>query len=674
MTRAICFQCGSDKSGAFLACAGCGTTPRSTGELVLSLVLTDHLSSQSQLAHYGHELRNHLKLSVPADALTQAQDALKDPQLMAMLSIQSASSSSSTPVPTASSSRPSAPPPEQQTRSAGPSRASVRRTLKSTAIHQTPFAILGVTTRDDRRRIVELAEEKSLELDHDACQKARSDLTNPRTRLSAELAWLPGISPRRATQLVENLIDDPMAVRAESGLPTLAHLNLLAAAFYAVGGEHDAEDLVGFIQEIANLADELDPEDVLRDINEDRVVSGFPVVRALDQIEAELTERKRYWRNAIKDALDRLPSATLVQIMTDTVETITSGGENHAPGLIDDLVDAYEVETQEFLQMEADNIHRLIKAARASVGAGETAVKTYVDKLDAVARNWDKVAQPIQLSTKARGMDHEASRDVAYEIRSLAIDLFNKHDMLTQSQRLTELLKELFVEVPDVSERIEQDADALADIFHQRNQVAAQRGEWEREITYHAEIGMVFKDSLSISPEGISWKRKTFPLDSITRVRWGGVRHSVNGVPTGTIYTIAFGDKRAEAIVELKKEEIYSTFLDKLWRAVCVRLLVEMLEALKTGHDLHFGEALLHDDGITLVKHKFLSANEKVRCSWDQLQIWNADGSFCIGSKDDKKTNTAISYIHVANTHILEQAIRMAFKKRGLLRLSDLLQ
>jgi hypothetical protein len=62
---------------------------------------------------------------------------------------------------------------------------------------------LGVTTRDNRRRIVELAEEKSLELDHDVCQKARSDLTNPRTRLSVEIAWLPGVSPRKAIQLVE---------------------------------------------------------------------------------------------------------------------------------------------------------------------------------------------------------------------------------------------------------------------------------------------------------------------------------------------------------------------------------------------------------------------------------------------------------------------------------------
>ena len=593
---------------------------------------------------------------------------------MAMLGAQPASSASAAPVPTAASSRPTAVPPVQSTRNTPSPRARARRTLKTTALHQTPFAILGVTTRDDRRRIVELAEEKSLELDHDVCQKARSDLTNPRTRLSAEIAWLPGVSPRKASQLVEGLLHDAMAVREESGLPTLAHLNLLAAAFEAVDSEHDAEDLASFIQEVAYLVDEIDPEDVLRDINEDRAVSGFPEVRALDQIEAELAERKRYFRSAIKDALDRLPPTTLVQVMTDTVEGVTLGGEDHAPELIDDLVDSYEVETQGFLQKEAENVHKLIKAARDSANSGEAAVKPYVDKLDAVARNWDKVAQPIQLSAKARGIDHEASRDLAYEIRSLAIDLFNTHDMLTQSQRLTGLLQELFAELPEVSERVEQDADALADIFHERKQAVARRDEWAREITYRAEIGVMFKDTLSISPDGISWKGQSFSLDSITRVRWGGVRHSVNGVPTGTTYTIAFGDKRSEAVVELKKEDIYSKFIDKLWRAVCVRLLGEMLEALKDGRDLYFGDALLHDDGITLVKHKFLGANERVRCTWGQVQIWNADGSFCIGSKDDKKTNVGISYIHVANTHILEQLIRMAFKKPGLRRLSELLQ
>lgn len=676
MGIAICFKCGSAKSGALVACRSCNAAPRANSEYAVSLALSDHLSSKDQLAQYSHELRNGKKLSVPREALVQALDALKDPQLLAMLGAQpQAATPTPAPLPPAATRQPPPVPSAASQRVAPPPPPiNQKPRLTTTALHQSAFAVLGVTTRDNRKRIVELAEEKSLELDHDVCQKARSDLTNPRTRLSAEIAWLPGVSPRKATQLIENLLNDPMAIRGESGLPTLAHLNLLAAAFEAVDGKHEADDLAEFIMEAAYLAEELTPEEVLRDINEDRAVSGFPEVRALDQIEAELTERKRYYRGAIKDALDRLPPMTLIQVMTETVDGVTSGGEDHAPGLIDDLVDSYEVETHGILQKEAENVHKLIKAARDHAGSGESAVKPYVDKLDAVARNWDKIAQPIQLSSKARGIDHEASRDLAYEIRGLAIDLFNKHDMLAHSKRLTGLIQELFSEVPEIADRVEEDADALADIFQQRKQAASRKDEWAREITYRAEIGVMFKDALSISPDGVSWKGQNFPLESITRVRWGGVSHSVNGIPTGTTYTIAFGNRNSEAVVELRKQDVYTTFIDKLWRAVCVRLLTEMLEALKDGRDLHFGDALLHDDGITLVRRKFLGSNEKVRCSWGQVHVWSADGSFCIGAKDDKKVNAGISYIHGANTHILEQAIRMGFKKPGMRRLSDLLQ
>ena len=783
MAMAICFKCGSAKSGALVACRSCNAAPRTNSEYAVSLALSDHLSTKDQLAQYSHELRNGKKLSVPREALVEALDALKDPQLLAMLGAQTANAAPPTQAPPASTRQPQshAPNPQPAARPVQPGQdgrvahnsgqsfdenifkkiqprltelmglriqkypillqdktllpqvdvqfmgiyevmekthsleqivdESFRRAfppngipqsgqasasaptppsvpctkpppipskpaprLTTTALHQSAFSVLGVTTRDNRRRIVELAEEKSLELDHDVCQKARSDLTNPRTRLSVEIAWLPGVSPRKASQLVENLVNDPMAIRQESGLPTLAHLNLLAAAFEAVDGKHDADDLAEFIMEAAYLAEDLTPEEVLRDINEDRAVSGFPEVRALEQIEAELTERKRYYRGAIKDALNRLPPMTLVQVMTETVDVVTSCGEDHAPGLIDDLVDSYEVETQSILQQEGENVRKLIKAARDHADSSETAVKPYVDKLDAVARNWDKIAQPIQLSSKARGIDHEASRDLAYEIRSLAIDLFNKHDMLAQSQRLTRLIQEIFAEIPEIADRVEEDSDALADIFQQRKQASARQDEWAREITYRAEIGVMFKDALSISPAGVSWKGQNFPLDSITRVRWGGVSHSVNGIPTGTTYTIAFGNRNSEAVVELKKQDIYNAFVDKLWRAVCVRLLTEMLEALKDGRDLHFGDALLHDDGITLVRRKFLGSNEKVRCSWDQVHVWSADGSFCIGAKGDKKVNVGISYIHGANTHVLEQAIRMGFKKPGMHRLSDVLQ
>lgn len=643
MTLSICFNCGYEKRGALLTCESCGSFPKEQSELTLSLALSEPFCSPFSLERYSGLIKNKAQLSIPGSIIHNARKALDDPEFVAKL----------------------------ETRSSSEGRA--HRTLLKSHLQQNPFALLGVTTRDDRKRIVELAEEKSLELDHDACQKARADLTSPRARLSAEMSWLPGVSPRRAAQLISALQSDPLSIRKESGLPTLAHLNLLAAAFESVNEDDSEEFIAGFIIELAFLVEEISAEQVLRDINEDRSISGFPEVQRVDQIEAELAERKRLYRNVIKDALNRLPSKLLVDVMTTTVYEVTSAGENHAPELIDDLVDRYAVETQGFLQSEAENAQKLIKVVRDSAKSGESVVKPVVDKLEAVARNWDTVAQPIQLNAKARGIEHEPSREIAYSIRSLAIDLFNEHDMLTQSQRLTGLIQELFAELPEVAERVEQDSDALSDIFQNRKKNEAQKNEWARDITYQTEIGLIFKDTLSISPNGLIWKNQHFPLDAVTRVRWGAVRHSVNGIPTSTSYTLAFGDSRSEAVVQLKSESTYTTFLEKLWRAVVVRLLGELLETLQAGEKLRFGDATIRDDGVTLLKHKFFGADEPIFHNWGEVHIWSADGAFHIGAKDDKKSYVSLSYIDAPNTHVVEQAIRMAFKKSGMRRLSDVL-
>lgn len=668
MTAAVCFKCGASKVGAFTPCSACGATPRLEGELEFSLALCEHLSSASQLIHYSNEITNRHRLTVPDSVLARARAALKDPQLMAMLRGNHPPDRSSSGSQTIDTSR------RQAVPSVGASRSKPEtpRRTKETALHRNPFFVLGATSRDDRRRIVELAEERSLAIDHEVCQKARSDLTNPRTRLGAEIAWLPGVSPRKAEQLARRVLEDPLSMRSESGLPILAHVNLMAAAFETIGDQDAPDDVAAFIQEIGDLVECLTVDDILRDINEDRAISGFPEIKSGEQIESELTERKRYFRNAIKEALNRLPPASLIEVMTEAVDAATGGGEDQAPALIDELVDSYEVETQHFLQKEAENVHKLIKATRDSGSAGEGAIKPLVDKLEAVTRNWEKVAHPIQLSAKARGIVHKPSAELAFSIRSLAVELFNEHDLLTQSNRITKLLQELFSQVPELAERVEEDAEALQNIFRDRKKAQARQAEWARDITYRAEIGMVFKDTLSISPDGISWKGQSFPLESITRVRWGGIRHSVNGIPSGTTYTVAFGNNRSEAVVELRKEDIYSTFVDKLWRAVGMRLLGELFEALKAGREVRFGDAIVRNDGVTLTKHKFLGS-EQVRVSWHQTHVWSADGSFIIGSKEDKKTYAQLSYISLPNIHILEQGIRMAFKKAGMRVLSDVL-
>ena len=272
---------------------------------------------------------------------------------------------------------------------------------------------------DDRRRIVELAEQKLLELDQEACQKARSELTGPRTRLSVEMAWLPGVAPNRATHLAQKILHDPMSVRSEAGLPLLAHANLMAAAFESIDAKTTPNDVAAFIKQVATLVDNLTVAEVQRDINEDRAVSGFPEITSIDQVQSELVERSRYYRTAIKEALDRLPSVALVDAITRAVNDMTAAGKRPAPALIDALVDSYEVETQPFFQKEAENVGKLINAAREAAKSGEEAIKPLIDKLEVVARNWGKVAKPIKLSANARGIQDRRSLELAFSISQL---------------------------------------------------------------------------------------------------------------------------------------------------------------------------------------------------------------------------------------------------------------
>lgn len=542
----------------------------------------------------------------------------------------------------------------------------------TTSLHNSPFALLGVSTRDRADKIVEQAEEKSLFLDSEVCTKARSDLTTVRNRLATEIRWLPGVSPNRANSLLGALTSDIESLKDDTSLPPLANANVLAAAFEILDPDMDASDWQDWIMDFAYTVDSIDADDVLREINADRTLSGFSEVKGTEQIEAELEERRRYYTDTIKTALNRLTPMKLVEVVTDVVEYSTNSGDDHAPRLVHELVDRYEMEANRYLEAEAENIQKLIQAIRNNSHNGEAAIKTQIDKLDQVVRKWDKVAQPIQLSMKAQGLDHKLSHEVAWGIRSLAVDLFNQHDMVSIVTRITKTLQELFAELPAVAERLDEDADAIGDIIKDRQNAEKQKAEEAREITYETELGLVFKDKLRISPHGLEYKDRRIPLEKISWVRWGAVRKSVNGIPTGTEYTVAVGGSGVPAIVvETGKSDIYESLTNCLWKAVCVRLLEQYLQALKAGKRLSIGGVTFDDNGIFLTKHKFFG-NEIQYKKWGKVSYYSSNGSLVVQDKDDKKTYVDLSYLSIQNTHILEAMIRLSFKNwKG--RLSGLL-
>ena len=561
---------------------------------------------------------------------------------------------------------------------------------------QNPFHILTATTRDNRQKIMALAEERILLLDPNECAQARSDLTHPRKRLSAELAWLPGTGLKRTSEVLryiessagkligmDKLTQFKNILGADRMMP-IAQANLFAAGLSRLP-DYSSDYVVGWIisewiVEIAYVFENIDPEAVRTVINEERIVSGFPEITDLSAIEAEIQERRHYYRRVITSTLDNLPVKERARAVTRVVVSATNKEKITRLTLVDDLVDWYELDVQESVEKEERNIEILAEKIRAAADAKsqDTALMPMINQLIEATQSWDILAQPLQINEQVQGLSHDASYRVAGQVRKLAVDLFNQYGKLDFAQQLTNMLQEVFAEVGEVAERTADDAKALDEIAEQRLRLIEaekkREEEWRREITYEADVGtFFFKNKLRISPRGIEWKGDRWDLDSITRIRWGGTRHSLNGIPTGTTYSIILGNNSNYASIELKDEIIYNNFIDRLWRAVGVRLLTEYLEGLREGKKYRFGSTVISDYGMELERKRLFSSNDQVFCRWSELVIWNDAGVFCIRKKDDTKLKTSFSYQDEDNIHVLEAAIRMFWKSGGN-RLSNLLE
>lgn len=536
---------------------------------------------------------------------------------------------------------------------------------------ENPFHILGASPRDDRRRILELAEERSLSMDPAVCAQARADLTNPRNRLAAEVAWLPGLEPERARAAMEAVQRSASFLPPWEDLHPLARGNLLAAALPALEASQGDSALTKGLLELASLLEDCEPEQLRALINEERATAGFPEVRDTSAVAEALAERRRHYRAAFKSALEVLPPLELVSLVTLVVTEATVRGTRLAPGLVEDLVATYEVEAQRFLDAEAQSVEALVDAVRQAVAKRlpRELLKRLLSRIEDVVTNWDLVAQPIQLSSMSRGVDHEQSHRVAAAVRGLSLELYNGHGMLEESQFLTTLLQDVFREVPRVAEATGNDAQALQEI-------AQQRKEWERDITYAAVVGTFQKSPLKISPVGIDWQGVRWPLESITRLRWGGIVEHEGARPQ---FLLTFGDRDSSATITTYDESTFWTLAEKFWRAAGRRLLFEMLNALKQGHQLAFGDAVVRDGGVILSRKQNswdLSRNQwgdSVYGSWNQLQIESSNGTLVIRHAQERGAFAELPYLSVDNVQILERALRHFAENPSAVRLSDLL-
>ena len=355
---------------------------------------------------------------------------------------------------------------------------------------QNPFHIFAATTRDSRQKIMELAEERILSIDPNECIQARTDLTHPRKRLSAEIAWLPGTGLVRAGEVLKylessagNLVGMDKLTQFKNILGTdkmipLAQANLLAARLSRLP-DYPSDFVAAWvvsewIVEIANVFESIDPETVHVIINEERTVSGFPAITDLSAIETEIQERRYHYRQVITSTLAKLHIKECAAAVTRVVLAAINNKEKSRLALIEDMVDWYELVVQESLEKEERNIRVLDEKVRMAVDAksSDIVLAAMVSQLIQPIKNWGSFAQPIQLIKRSQGLSHDVSYRVAARARRLAVDLFSKYDKLAFSQRLTDALQRVFAEVDELAECLAEDARTVNKIAERRAQRA----------------------------------------------------------------------------------------------------------------------------------------------------------------------------------------------------------
>ncbi len=540
-------------------------------------------------------------------------------------------------------------------------------------LFENPFLVLGVSTRDNNQQIIEAFDVRSLSKEPEVCRNARTMLTHPKNRIAAEIAWLPGVAPSRALDLITKIRSDPKFVfNASSGLEPLARCNLVASLLVFLNSRASLHSnlVVKSALYLAKGLDQIDVENLLRLINEDRQIAGSPLIPNVDSVEREIQQHFSFFTKTMLDCLNNVKDPDLV--FMEIVEKATDGGTEQAPYFIDELADTYQTEVQKYLDQLSEKI-RTISSDILKESEAEGKIYSYLDALEENLRAWDQIAQPIQLIMWSRGKEDEDSLSLAEDLRSLAISVANEYGLHNEAKRITDLMTEVFRELPQFSEVVAQDVSALEEIIEQKEQSAAEYEKWKEKISLDLKIG---KDRLTITPECITYKNKSIKTADVTRVRWGIYKEYINLIRASREYTIWVGTPTdilsVECVKFVEAEESvrrrYFLILDKLWNAVCIRLLGETFHKLSTGEKVRFGGLVVDQNGVLLKKQKW-TKQEPFYSRWEDLTISNGRGTFVIRSSKEKRAYAELPYRDVDNVHILESLMRFLWKNGNYAKL-----
>ncbi|MBV6341630.1 hypothetical protein [Candidatus Magnetobacterium casense] len=542
---------------------------------------------------------------------------------------------------------------------------------------ENPFYILELDTCASRHKIVEVCDEKSLTLDSDTCTRFCAMLTHPRNRIHAEISWLPGVASDLVPVILYNVKRNTNeTTNFLSRFNPLVRCNAVST-FFSYHKPNDPSQIVNLILVMAKSYDEIKTESLMATLNKDRHLAGFPQIQDVDIIFDAIEHHRRYLATVMISALNNIKDPDIV--FTEIVEVVTSHGQQQPPKLITDLAELYQREVQRYLNKLSEQILAITKDLQSrNMQERDRIIKTLENRL----MSWYQIVRPIHIIMKTQGIEDSYSLDLARELRNASIFLANEMGMYGEAKRISMLISKVFKELPMFAEFISSDVKTLEDIIVHKKKSAEEKIKWQKEISLDIEIGTLFKDRLVISSNSITYKERTIKTDEISRIRWGILVEYNDGQKSKSYYTIWIGTPRELLEIECNTmlerlstvEKRYALIIEKLWKAVCIRLFSETLSRLSLGEKIVYG-----DNYAVVDKNGILLAGNTSHYRWEDITFYSSSGGLVIKYEKNAQTRLSVrdvsysipgyyplgyhlpmplSYRNHDNIHILETLLR----------------